>query len=433
MRLFTFIALIIAALDSSIVVANNESTAETDIHIQYPLLVNTFYQQQQHSLFWFADDIYHEHLREALMCSVNAAYQSGLDSSKYHIGQLRQFHDHIPVDEVILEKADHVFTDAAIALCKDLYQGEDIARWLSYDGISGKYAKADDEYILKGLASVIDASELSNFINSLEPRGMNYQLLKRELQDCHSDSNHLRARQLTSSMNYFRWITHFHLDSFIVVNIGSATLRYYVHDSLVLGMRAVLGSPDTKTPRFAAYCKEVTLYPYWNMPRSIAVNEWLPAFKRNPRLLKFLNMEVINRAGKTIDPDAINWSQVNVHQFPYRIRQKTGCLNPMGVVKFTLTSPFDVYMHDTNFKGVFQSKNRYYSHGCIRIQEPAALANALLVDRVDTAFLAGCYKDQLPTVLPIANPVPVFVVYLTAEVSEDGHIEYYRDIYHILK
>ena len=423
----------IMAPSGQIVKGTEIPSGPENIGFHQPQLMNSFYRSHGSAIFWFAEDIYHHHLREALIQAVSESEHSGLKAAKYHLQLLRQYHNNVPREATQAVLADHLFTDAAITLCKDLYQGDNINQWLSYDGISKKYGPSDDTFILNSLLRMRDASELSGFINGLEPMGMNYQLLKRELRDCSTDCNELKVRQLATSMNYFRWITHFQLDSFIIVNISSATLRYYVHDSLALEMRAVVGKPDTKTPRFAAYCKEVTLYPYWNMPRSIAVNEWLPSFRKNPRMLTFLNMEVINAAGKAVDPEAIDWKHISVQHFPYRIRQKTGCLNPLGVIKFTLTSPFDIYMHDTNFKGAFEAKNRYYSHGCIRLQEPTALANALLVDKVDTAFLAACYKDQLPKVIPIANPVPVFVVYLPAEVNEEGSITYYKDIYHLLK
>jgi murein L,D-transpeptidase YcbB/YkuD len=246
-------------------------------------------------------------------------------------------------------------------------------------------------------------------------------------------SGSLQYAQLSSSANYYRWMHHFHLDSFIVINIASATLRYYKNDTTALSMRTIVGTSYNRTPRFAAHCKEVTLYPYWNMPRSILVKEWLASFRRNPGLISFLNMELIDGRGRVISPSSINWKKVSRSNFPYRIRQKPGCFNPMGVVKFTLTSPYDVYLHDTNFKGAFLSRNRYYSHGCIRIEEPISLADAVLTNKVDADFLNACYKDQQPQVIPLSSPIPVFVVYMCAEGAEDGSVNYYKDVYSLLK
>jgi murein L,D-transpeptidase YcbB/YkuD len=223
------------------------------------------------------------------------------------------------------------------------------------------------------------------------------------------------------------------MDSFIVVNIPSATLTYYKADTIAVQMRAVVGTPGTKTPRLAAYCTEVTTYPYWNMPRSILVKEWMRSFKKAPGLIDYLNMEIIDSRGRVIPTSAINWHGVTAATFPYRIREKPGCFNPLGVLRFTLTSPYDVYLHDTNFKGAFLAGNRFYSHGCIRIEEPLALANALLVNKVDSGFLKACYNDQRPGVLKIEHPVPVFIVYMCAEGDSSWHVRYYRDIYGLLK
>ena len=90
-------------------------------------------------------------------------------------------------------------------------------------------------------------------------------------------------------------------------------------------------------------------------------------------------------------------------------------------------------MHDTNNQTAFLSGLRYYSHGCIRIEEPIKLANYLLNDKLDTAFLQSCYKDQEAVSLDLDQPIPVFVVYMPAEASNSGKIRYYKDIYKLLK
>ena len=141
-------------------------------------------------------------------------------------------------------------------------------------------------------------------------------------------------------------------------------------------------------------------------------------------------MQVIDRNGKVIE--SLTWKKYNRNYFPFRLRQSTGCDNALGVIKFNLTSPFGVYLHDTNNKAAFLSGLRYYSHGCIRIEEPVALANHLLANKIDSAFLASCLKEQVPIPLILQKPVPVFVVYVTAENSIPD-VTYYQDVYNLLK
>lgn len=403
------------------------------ISLQQPRLVAHFYRQNNDKIFWLVNDEVHIGLRKELLHCIDDAYKAGLPVQKYHRNILTKYIKEIPYNIPVLLAADDLFTDAALMLCKDIYTGVDIHKWVSYDGISQRYVDADNDFLVKGLAAITDSCDLHQFIEGLEPQTKAYAVLKTELSDCRKDANMPRIKQLITTLNYHRWIWHFPLDSFIVVDIGSTTLQYYKKDSLILLMKIVTGAPDKRTPRFAAYCSQVTLYPYWNMPHSIAVNEWLPSIKRDPRTLSRFHMDVIDQKGRIISPAAINWSKMNRQYFPYRIRQQTGCLNPMGVLKFTLTSPYDVYMHDTNFKGVFLSKRRYRSHGCIRLEQPIDLANALLPTPVDSSFLKACFSDQTPRVLTIPAPVPVFVVYMTATVDPEGKLEYHDDVYHLLK
>jgi L,D-transpeptidase YcbB len=102
-------------------------------------------------------------------------------------------------------------------------------------------------------------------------------------------------------------------------------------------------------------------------------------------------------------------------------------------MKFNLTSPLGVYLHDTNNKAGFLSNYRYYSHGCIRIQEPIKLANYLLPNLIESDFVESCFKDQVPFPINLINPVPVFIVYQTAEADIKNVVKYYKDVYGLLK
>ena len=207
-------------------------------------------------------------------------------------------------------------------------------------------------------------------------------------------------------------------------------LHYYEQDSMILEMKVVTGKPSTPTPRFAAYCNQVILYPYWNVPQNIALNEILPLCKKGAGVLDFMNMQVIDAKGKIIDHKTLNWDAFSKKNFPYRFRQSTGCDNALGVIKLNLTSPYSVYLHDTNMKSAFASSNRYFSHGCIRIEKPVALVKYLLQGDFDEDLLAACVRGQKPVVKPVHDPVPVFVIYSTVDIQM-GKLNYYQDIYHL--
>ncbi len=144
-------------------------------------------------------------------------------------------------------------------------------------------------------------------------------------------------------------------------------------------------------------------------------------------------MQVIDGSGKVIDHHRLNWSSFHTGYFPYTIRQSTGCDNALGVIKFNINTPYGVYLHDTNNKTAFLSASRYFSHGCIRLEEPIDLGNRVLSNKLDTAFLQSCFREQRPIYKPLSAPVPVFVVYMPVMTDAKGKIIYYKDVYRLLK
>ena len=189
----------------------------------------------------------------------------------------------------------------------------------------------------------------------LEPADAAYASLKKELYRQKERNKKDSVASLLLSMNYYRWIHHFKFDRFIVVNLAAARLQYYEDDSLLLQMKTVLGKSSTPTPRFAAWCDQVILYPYWYVPKSIIFNEYMPILKKNPSWLDAHNMQVVDASGKVLDHHGLDWSSFHSGYFPYSIRQSTGCDNALGVIKFNINTPYGVYLHDTNNKTAFFS------------------------------------------------------------------------------
>jgi murein L,D-transpeptidase YcbB/YkuD len=399
----------------------------------YPALVKKFYLQTQNKIFWFGQSPEKRELKKELMNCIDSAFSYDLISERYHYNQLQENIDNVPGDSLSLFESDKMFTDAAIGWMKNVYEGYLMSPWVAFDQVSSKYENESDQFLLNCLSNIHSAAELKKIMDVLQPQEKEYQFLKQELKLQKHNNDREKIRQLTLSLSYFRWIHHFRIEKAIIVNIGSAYLRYYENDSLVLLMKVVVGKPATPTPRFAAWCDQVILYPYWYVPRKIALNEYVNRFKRNPGLIDAMNMQVIDDNGRVLNHYKLNWSAFSKNYFPYTVRQSTGCDNALGVIKFNLTSPYGVYLHDTNVKTAFFSGYRYYSHGCIRIEEPIELGNRLLNNTLDTTFLQSCFKEQKPIPIQLEEPVPVFVVYMPVEASNSGKISYYKDVYKLLK
>ncbi len=396
----------------------------------YPELVNKIYFPDNNKYFWYCSTPSSFELRKELLALLDSAGRYGLDKNKYHYEIISK--SVLPIDTLEIRTYEMVFTDAVIAYCKDICQGCDIQRYISNDEVSPVYSKADNEIILNKIYGIKSPEDLKKVVASFVPENTAYKQLEHQFVIESETGTKARIDQLKSCLNLYRWISHFHFDQYILVNIPSATLRYYESDSLMLESKVVAGKVSTRSPRFSTWCYQVVLYPYWNVPREIALKELLPHFKKSPALMEKMNMQLVGSNGKVVDASGIDWSQLNRRNFPYTFRQCTGCENSLGVIKFNLTDPFDVYLHDTNFKLAFLKDTRFLSHGCIRVEKPVQLGNYLLQNKLDSDFLKACYKDQLPKPIDLEKKVPVFVVYMPAEASGDS-VVFYKDVYHLFK
>lgn len=271
-------------------------------------------------------------------------------------------------------------------------------------------------------------------LDSLESHDRRYRQLVAYCMRCLVDDymgDSLTIEQVQETLNTYRWLNRFPAQTRVIVNIPSATLR--LNDSLgntLFSSRVVVGKPSTPTPLFTAYIPSVVIYPYWNVPRSITVNELLPKIRKSPvATLNAMKLQVIDAKGQEVDPTAINWT-TPAKAFPYRLRQSTGCDNALGVLKFNSNNPYDIYLHDTNARQAFAKPNRQLSHGCIRVEKPDRLANLLLgYVRFGADYLTSCAKNARPQTVLLPKKVPVIILYNVLDIDEAGAIRVYRDGY----
>jgi len=403
---------------------------QVGLEAQEPGLADRFYRERDNRLFWFAKGDAAAAGRTRLIRCIDSAAWFGLDSTAYDPGQLRGLEIVSgSEDSVRIRMADRKFTEVALGLAADCWRGR-LDSVFSYDGVSPVFARRDDSFLLAGLRR-LPPDDVASWLATFQPATPRFDGLLKSLAAAIDSGNRRTAARISATINVYRYIRHFGFERFIIVNIPSATLYYYSADTLALSMRVVIGQPSKRTPRFTAWCNGLVLYPYWNVPRSIAVHEFLPILKQSPALATLVDFQVLDQRGRIVDAARIDWKNVRAADFPYTIRQTPGCENALGVLKFELTDPFNVYMHDTNFKRAFGMANRYLSHGCIRLENAARLGDLLLDGRLDTAFLALCLRDQRPHPIRLAKPVPVFVLYLTAVSDSTGSIRVYKDIYHL--
>lgn len=398
--------------------------------LNFPTLTNSFLAKKK-SFFTSGDDA--GELRAQVIKLIDKSNYKGLNRKRYHQELLHQLHNGSFSDKTEKRNTELYFSDALISYCKDMMKSPKIETWIKYDELSGKYRQKDDEKLMRSLLGLTDAASIKQLVASLEPKDKQYKTLLAALEGQIEEENAPNVKKIKATLAYYRWIHHFDFSESIVVNIASGKLRYYEEGKVKLTMKIVAGNTPTETPRFTAYCNNITTYPYWNVPRSIAVNEILPFCQENQAEIDRLNMDVLDARGKKVNPASLNWNKYNKNNFPYRFRQDPGCDNPLGVIKFNLTNPYDIYMHDTNLKLAFSKKKRFFSHGCIRLEDPVGLANQFLdeKDKLSPTYLSDCLENQKPRSKSI-KPVPVFIIYMPAEVTSEGGVTVFEDVYEIL-
>ena len=144
----------------------------------------------------------------------------------------------------------------------------------------------------------------------------------------------------------------------------------------VLEMRVVVGKNYKKTPMFSDAIKYVEFNPYWNVPTSIVEDTLKSRFAKNSTQAAAEGFEVLQGDG-ALPVSAINWNQFASKSVPFSVRQRPGKDNALGQMKFMFPNKYNVYLHDTNSKALFDKTVRTFSSGCVRLQKPHQLANYL--------------------------------------------------------
>lgn len=238
------------------------------------------------------------------------------------------------------------------------------------------------------------------------------------------------VRALLANLERARWLPDDLGNPYVIVNLADFELDVVQGGRSVLSMRVVVGERDKESPAFSDTIRYIEFNPYWNVPRSIAVKEKLPQLRRNPYALAAQNIRVLS-SGEEINPASVDWNSVSANAFPFRLRQDPGPRNALGRMKFMFPNPYDVYLHDTPSRALFQRTVRAFSHGCIRVEKPLALAEFLLRDnpgwglsRIEKTIASGRNRA-----VNLQQPIPVHLVYLTAWVDENGIVQFRDDLY----
>lgn len=237
-------------------------------------------------------------------------------------------------------------------------------------------------------------------------------------------------KQICMAMERWRWENKFP-DKYAFINIPAFWLTVFEKDTVVMQSAVVCGKPDHQTPILKSKIDHMLIYPYWNVPVSIATKEILPAVQRDTSYIRKKNFEVLGAKDKVLDYTKIPWKKYTKDYLPVRFRQRIGEENSLGVVKFNFNNPYGVYLHDTNSKRYFKTSSRAQSHGCIRLENFIDFADFLIRDdsvhyRHDS--LQVCFAKQQQKKIRLKKALPIYTRYYTAHADSTG-LKLYIDVY----
>ena len=247
-----------------------------------------------------------------------------------------------------------------------------------------------------------------------------------------------RVRQIELALERLRWLPHLGDKRFVAVNIPM--FRLWAWDSIPpdgtpsFQTGAIVGRAlNTQTPVFVEEMRYVIFRPYWNVPPSILRHEILPALERDPDYLQRHDMEIVSGPGDDARPVPVTAESIaGLRQGKLRVRQRPGPKNALGLVKFVFPNDYNIYLHGTPAPELFKRARRDFSHGCVRVEDPVALAEWVLKEQPEWTrerILAAMNGNQ-PRRVDLTRPIQVILYYITAVVMpEDGTIHFAEDIY----
>lgn len=226
-----------------------------------------------------------------------------------------------------------------------------------------------------------------------------------------------------------RWMQDDYGPYYVFANLADQVLKVVRNGKTVHAELIQVGLPYHRTPVFTDEMEYIEINPYWNVPKSIAVNEMLPKLKRNPGAFSSQGFEVL-RGGSSISPYSVPWNSYSMANFPVRLRQNPGTKNALGRIKFMFPNNFNVYIHDTPSKSKFDRTSRYFSHGCLRLKDPLTMAQVLLEDQGwSRQKIDATVASKKRTIVKLNKNIPVHIAYMTAWVNKDGSVHFRRDVY----
>ena len=396
-----------------------------------------FYAGRSYQPAWLQPDGTASASARMLLTSVEEAGRHGLDPAAYHAGVLARIEGASAIGVAPIAELDLLLSDAFLHLARHLSSGAVDPRslHLRYERVGGTPPDVSE-----ALATALATGGIRETLELLAPPHPEYGALVRALERLRVAAGAgdaaaaASADSVRANLERWRWLPRDLGRRHLRVNTPAFTLEAFDAGEPVLAMRVVVGEVDWKTPLAHGVISHLVLNPAWQVPRSIATREMLPAAQRDPGYFAAAGIQLLvdgDGEAREVDPASIDWQVVTAARFPFRLRQPPGPRNPLGRIKFVFANPYSVYLHGTPAAGAFERPLRALSHGCVRVEGEIALAGFALAP--DPAWsrerlvesLRGASEQRLA--LPL--PLPVHLLYFTASADAEGTASFTGDPY----
>jgi len=241
-----------------------------------------------------------------------------------------------------------------------------------------------------------------------------------------------RIDQIRVTLERIRWVTRDIEDEFVITNIASFKTFLVRDRKVVWSGRSQVGRDYRQTPVFRGKIKYLQFNPTWTVPPGILSKDILPRVKQDPGYLVTKEMDLVDREGKKVDPEGVDWSQYGAGRLPpYQFVQRPGPTNALGRVKFIFPNEHFVFLHDTPSKALFSRTERTFSSGCIRVENPFELAEIMLndADKWNPTTIQALLDSEVPKTVFLDEPMTVMLMYSTVGVADYDGVRFYNDIY----
>lgn len=408
-----------------------DTTAEAynDLHSS----VHEFYASSDYQRLWTE----HQGLTPkatALLAVIRSARLYGLLPQDYHLAEIDSARSES--DCTSLLRVEALLTDAFFSMTSHIRDGK-------------LQPVTTDPAQFIALQDLGTAEEIRNYLKTVEPAHAGYRHLRSALTNLYdtmdtqdreallagatSDTIASQSTIKAIEINLERWRGEkkpFGPD-YVFVNIPAYEVTVFRNDSLMLQSRAIVGKPATPTPVFSSAIECFIVYPFWHVPRSIAVGEYLPAIRKDTSFLSLNNFDVLDRKGNILRYDTLEWDKFSKDYFPVTLRQREGNENALGIVKFHFENPYAVFLHDTNAKRLFQREKRALSHGCIRMEKAVDFAHYLsqaYTGRYTPEMIDRYIRLKEKHTIDLEKALPVHIRYFTVD-SDGIALRQFEDVY----